>query len=77
MPNWFDVEATRARDIAIESMRAETLRILRAYLAAYSMSVFPEPPPGEHAHTVDGCSARALRAVLPHIIRDVQTIEVS
>ncbi len=59
-----------------EGVKEEALHILRAYLAAYPESIFLPPPPGEHGRTVDGCSAAALRAVLPNIIKDVDAIEI-
>lgn len=33
----------------------------------YPKKVFREPPAGQHGKTVDGCSARAIRGVLPVI----------
>lgn len=74
MPNWSDAGAVRATHDGREAMRGEVLRILRAYLAAYPQTVFREPPDGCHCQTVDGCSARALRAVLPEIMKEVEEI---
>lgn len=33
----------------------------------YPKKVFKEPPAGQHGKTVDGCSARAIRDVLPAV----------
>ena len=71
------VEDTEAALIAHgQTVREEAVRILSEYLAAYPEDIFIEPPAGEHGQTVDACSARALRAVLPNIIRDVDRIRV-
>lgn len=39
----------------------DLIETIRSWAKAYPISVFPEPPAGEHGQTVDACSARALR----------------
>lgn len=59
-------------EIAERSRRAFSL--LEDYIAAYPPDVFPPPPKGQHGRTVDSCSAAALRAVLPNVLRDLREI---
>ena len=49
--------------------------IVRRYLSAYPPDIFIPPPIGEHGETVDACSASALRAILPNIIRDIDSLK--
>ena len=37
----------------------------------YPVSIFTEPPSGKHGKTVDGCSAHAIRKVLPTVAQDI------
>jgi hypothetical protein len=45
---------------------------LERWLGCYSTDVFPEPEPGKHGLTVDGCSARAFRVALTNAIRGIR-----
>ena len=46
-------------------------------MRAYPADVFMEPPRGEHGQTLDACSARALRGILPNIARDIRSLSVT
>jgi hypothetical protein len=52
-------------------------QVVDRYLAAYSIKAFTEPEPGQHGETVDACSARALRCVLPHIAEDIRRLAIT
>lgn len=58
----------------LEGQLGQAVTILEEALAAYSYSVFPDLPPGEHGKTVDACSAAALRGVLPGLIASVRAL---
>ena len=45
--------------------------IAYAYLSAYPIDVFIEPPPGQHGQTVDACSARSARHTARCIGEDI------
>jgi hypothetical protein len=50
-------------------------QVIDGYLSAYPENVFfPPPSPGQHCSTVDGCSAAALRAVLPEMKKDIMKL---
>mgnify|MGYP001617917680 CR=1 FL=1 len=49
--------------------------MIHRYATAYPEDVFISPPPGAHGSTVDACSARALRVILPNIERDVAALK--
>lgn len=53
----------------------ECVQVVESYLAAYPEDIFPNLPKGKHGKTVDGCAANALRAVLPHIIKDLRALK--
>ena len=52
---------------AIAEEREACAQIVDNQLSYYPGDVFVEPPPGKHGTTVDACSARALRDILPVI----------
>lgn len=74
--NWFKREKYLRRAIrrvqrsAIEA----AAKIIDGYISAYDPEIFIPPQPGQHAETVSGCSAAALRAVLPNVARDVRNL---
>ena len=65
--------------VSCETTRREALeeavKVIHAYATAYPEDIFIPPPPGEHGQTVDACSARALRVILPNIERDVAALK--
>jgi NTP pyrophosphatase (non-canonical NTP hydrolase) len=50
---------------AAGAVRERCATIVESFAAHYPVSVFPPPSPGEHGKTVDACSARAIRCILP------------
>lgn len=72
---WTEVEAANALIVSLEAavagMRATTLRIIDKHIEAYSVDLSPEPTPGQHGKSVDACSFRALRYILPHLREDI------
>ena len=50
-----------ADDPAAVCGHEELVETIITWSKAYPLSVFPEPPKGEHGQTIDTCSARALR----------------
>lgn len=61
-----------------ECMRERAAARLEAHVANYPSDVFAPPPHGQHAKTVDGCSAHALRFMLPllaDIVRELPAVE--
>lgn len=48
--------------------------VIEEYAEAYPVDIFPEPSAGQHGQTVDACSARALRGILPRVLRDVREV---
>lgn len=63
---------------ALEAARADALeeaaRAVEAFARHYPPHIFREPEPGQHGATVDGCSAAAIRAVLPGIAAEVREL---
>lgn len=55
----------------------EAAKVAEGYEQNYPEDIFPEPPSGEHGRTIDTCSARALRRVLPLVIRDIRALGAS
>lgn len=60
-----------------EELIERCARIVDEYLAAYPKDIFIEPLPGQHGQTVDACSARALRGILPNIARDIRALKAA
>lgn len=56
-----------AREEGRVEERAACAEIVDGFIAAYPERFFPEPPAGQHGRTIDACSARALRGVLPNV----------
>ena len=52
----------------------ELVETIRTWAKAYPLSVFPEPPDGEHGETVDACSARASRHVIEVLMKLVSPV---
>jgi len=77
---WFDSEHFNINtrwylklswDIAIEY----AAQLVTNRLSAYPLSVFPQPPYGQHGNTVDSCSAAAIRATLPGLAADIRNLK--
>jgi len=49
--------------------------IILDWLKAYPTDIFLEPPKGEHAKTVDGCSAHAIRYCCRKILEQIGELE--
>ncbi len=60
------------RQAAEDRVARRAFAVLEEYIAAYPVDIFPQPPYGQHGKTVDACSAAALRAVLPNVLRDLR-----
>ena len=60
------------RQAAEDRVARKAFAVLEDYIAAYPVDVFPQPPAGQHGQTVDACSAAALRAILPNVLRDLR-----
>jgi len=66
------------RDVRIEVLENRWKRLseeLATRLTHYGEDIFVEPPAGKHGVTVDGCSARAHRALLHSLMRAMRLIE--
>lgn len=59
---------------AIREALVEAEQIVHGYATAYPEDIFIPPPLHEHGLTIDACSARALRAVLPNVERDIAAL---
>ena len=59
---------------AVREALKEAEKIVHGYATAYPEDIFIPPPPHEHGRTIDACSARALRAVLPNVERDIAAL---
>ena len=57
---------------AVAAEKERAAQIVDHQLSHYPADVFLEPPPGEHGTTVDACSARALRAILPVVAERIR-----
>lgn len=72
------VGLARLLDAAREQGRRDGLeeaaRLVANAAGRYPADVFDEPLPGEHGRTVDACSARALRVVLPRLAAEILAI---
>lgn len=72
------VEETQDIANALLTVRKETkeedVGIVEQFIAAYPTDIFREPPPRKHGKTVDGCSAAALRQVLPNVIQAIRKL---
>lgn len=66
-------EAAEAR---VREQREAIAAMVDEWAARYPEDVFAEPAPGEHAATVDGCSARALRRMLPLVAQEIREMEL-
>lgn len=74
----FDGRALRnqpGRQDETTTERERCAKVVEDFAKAYPPNVFLEPPPGEHGKTVDGCSARALREILPAVADKVRESE--
>src|SRR5688572_4967632 len=49
----------------VDAVLLEAAREIEESARFYPEDIFTTPPRGEHGKTVDGCSAAAIRAVLP------------
>lgn len=56
----------------IASERERCAKIVEAWIECYPTRVFTDPPDGQHGATVDACSARAMRALLPGLAADIR-----
>lgn len=52
----------------------EAAKEVEEFLANYPVDVFSEPDPGKHGATVDSCSARALRVILPNVAKAIREL---
>lgn len=59
-------------DFATASERERCARVVETFAKAYPTGIFIPPPDGEHGATVDACSARALREILPAVAEKVR-----
>lgn len=74
------MNARRKRARAIRQAKAagrnagliEAAAVVLDRVRAYPPDIFLPPPPGKHGKTVAGCSAAALRAVLPGLAGDIR-----
>ena len=55
------------REAATLAERERAIAVVQAFLDSYPLNIFTDPEPGKHGETVDACSARALRRILPII----------
>ena len=51
------------------------VEVIRIWNQAYPLSVFPEPPRGEHGSTIDTCSARMGRHVIGRLMEIIEECE--
>lgn len=65
-----------AIEIAEEEQRARSAKVVDDWVKAYPVSIFGDPPDGQHGNTVDSCSAKALRHGLPPIAEAIRQKEV-
>lgn len=63
-------QTSQTRRTALE----EAAALVDRWAMSYPTSVFPAPPPGQHAETVDGCSAAALRSVLSMVAAGIRAL---
>jgi hypothetical protein len=73
----FACAACEREAAAVEAAREECAALIGRYLSTYPPDIFIEPPRGQHGTTVDSCSARALRGVLPNIAFDIRGLSVT
>ena len=52
----------------------EVLDLIDDYQRAYSITLFPEPPKGEHGRVIDLCSARAGRHIMEGLAEQVRSL---
>lgn len=74
------VEAICARlDVALAAARRDERErcaaVIDEWVKHYGIEIFPEPSSGEHGNTIDACSARALRDVLPRIASKLRALD--
>lgn len=48
--------------------------VLANWSKAYPTDIFPEPPPGQHGKTVDGCSTAMGRHVTKRLLEDLNSL---
>ena len=53
----------------VEAWRDGAVGLVDEWSQQYPEEIFIPPPAGEHGVTVDACSARALRVVLPAVAK--------
>ena len=62
-------------NVATTIERERCAKVVEDFAKAYPTTVFLEPEEGEHGQTVDACSARAIRTVLPEVAEKVREVE--
>ena len=60
-----DCRAKAAIEAVIREAIEKCAEFVESRAAFYPPDIFLPPPPGQHAKSVDGCSAAALRALAP------------
>jgi hypothetical protein len=65
---------TEAKRLAFRAVIEAAAKRVDEWALAYPTDVFIEPPPGEHAKTIDGCSARTLRDMLPRVAKAIRAL---
>lgn len=63
-------------DVAVEKERERCAQLVNDWAKAYPASTFGEPEFGKHGPTVDSCSAKALRTILPTIAEEIRGHEL-
>jgi len=61
---------------AIKAERERIAKLVEDWAKAYPASMFGEPEFGKHGPTVDSCSAKALRTILPTIAEEIRGHEL-
>lgn len=52
--------------------REACAQMVETRLEHYPTDIFTAPPPQQHGKTVDACSARAIRAILPSLANQIR-----
>ena len=60
----------------VEEERERCAKLVEDWAKAYPASMFGEPEFGKHGPTVDSCSAKALRTILPTIAEEIRGHEL-
>jgi hypothetical protein len=56
-----------SNNLATSIERERCAKVVEDFARAYPTTVFLEPEEGKHGQTVDACSARAIRTILPEV----------